>query len=63
MDNSWLLDNQTISVQLGNISARVRQRDLVDFIGVQPDLAFSTLKDGGGKALLQSKRNWGEKRC
>ena len=58
MHNSWFLDDETISVQLGNISTRIRQRDFVDFIGIQPNLAFTTLEYGGGKALLQTERNW-----
>jgi len=57
VNNSWLLDDQTITVQLGNITARVRQRNLVDFIGVQPDLALTALEDGSGQTLLQTKRN------
>ena len=51
--NGGLLDNQTISVQLLDISARVGQSNFVDFVGVQPNLALSALEDGSGQALLQ----------
>lgn len=61
MHNSWLLDNETISVQLGNISTRIRQGDFVDFIGIQPNLAFTALEYGRREALLQTERNCNEK--
>ena len=48
VDNSWLFDNKTVTVEAGNVTATVGQRDLVDFIGVQPDLAFSAFEHGGG---------------
>jgi hypothetical protein len=57
MNNSWLLDNETISVQLGNISTRIRQGDFVDFIGIQPNLAFTALEYGSREALLQTEGN------
>jgi hypothetical protein len=36
---------------------RVGHRDLVDLIGVQPDLVLTALEHGGGEALLKAKRH------
>jgi hypothetical protein len=41
-------------VQLVNIAARVGQGNFVDFVGVQPNLALSALKDGRRQTLLQT---------
>lgn len=35
----------------------VGHRDLVDLIGVEPDLALAALEDAGGQALLQLQRH------
>ena len=34
---------------------RVGHRDLIDLIGVKPDLPLAALKDGGCEALLKTK--------
>lgn len=39
--HSGLLHNQTITVQARNVTARVGQGNLVNLVGVQPDLALS----------------------
>ena len=57
MNNSRLLDNETISVQLRNVSARVSKGDFIDFIRVQPNFALAAFEDGSGKALLQTERD------
>lgn len=31
--------------------------DLIDLIGVQPDLVLTALENGGGEALLQTERH------
>ena len=54
-------DNQTIAVQLGNVTARVGQGNFIHLIWIQPNLALSALEDVGRQALLESKRNWKEK--
>ena len=36
-----LLDDETVPVKAGDVPARVRERDLVDLVRVQPDLALS----------------------
>lgn len=55
--NGRLLNDQTVAVQLGNVASRVGEHNLIDLIGVQPDLALSALEDGSGEALLQFQRN------
>jgi hypothetical protein len=54
VNHSGLLDDQTIPVQLVNIAARVGQGNFVDFVGVQPNLALSALKDGSRQTLLKT---------
>jgi hypothetical protein len=53
VDNSRLLDDQTITVKTGNVAARVGKSNLVDFIGVKPDLALSAFQYIGREALLE----------
>lgn len=53
VDNSGLLDDQTISVQTSNVASRVGKSNFLDFVGVKPDLALSALQDVGRKALLE----------
>ena len=36
-----LLDDETVPVKAGDVPARVGERDLVDLVRVQPDLALS----------------------
>jgi hypothetical protein len=42
--NNGLLDNKTITVEARNVPARVGQRDLIDLVGVEPDLALSAFE-------------------
>ena len=58
MYNCGLLDNKTVTVKTGDIAARVGQSNLIDFIGVQPNLALSAFQDGSGEALLELKRDY-----
>lgn len=53
MNNSGLLDDQTVTVKTGNVAARVGKSNLVDFVGVQPNLALSAFQNGSGEALLK----------
>jgi len=57
VNNSRLLHDKTILLQTGNVAAGVGQRNFIDFVGVQPDLALSALEDGGGETLLKLKRH------
>jgi len=57
VDNSGLLHNETITLKLEHIATRVGKSDLVDFIGVHPDLALSALEDIGREALLEFERD------
>lgn len=42
---------------LADVLAGVGQGDLVDLVGVEPDLALSALEHGGGKPLLELERH------
>ena len=57
MNNSRLLHDETILLQAGNVTAGVGQRNFVNFIGIQPDLALSAFEYGSGEALLKLKRH------
>ena len=48
-----LLDDETITVKLLDVTARVGESNFIDFVGVQPDLALSAFEDGSGEALLE----------
>jgi hypothetical protein len=41
VNHSRFLHNQTITVETADIAAGVGQRNFIDLIGVQPDLALS----------------------
>ena len=53
VDNSGLLDDETITVKASDIATRVSEGNLVDLVGVEPDLALSTFEDVCCQALLQ----------
>ncbi len=55
MDGDGLADNVTILNELADVLARVGHRDLVDLIGIEPDLALSALEDRAGQSLLETK--------
>jgi len=57
VDLGRLADDETILHKLADVLAGVGHRDLIDLIGVQPDLVLSALEHGGGKALLKTKRH------
>lgn len=47
----------TAGQYLADVLTRVGERDLVDLVGVEPDLPLSALEYGGGKPLLKLQRN------
>lgn len=47
-----LADDETIADELADGLTRVGVADLVDLVGVEPDLALPTANHGGGEALL-----------
>jgi hypothetical protein len=47
-----LADDEAIADQLSDRLARVRIGDLVDFVGVEPDLALTAADDGRREAFL-----------
>lgn len=55
--NRGLLHDKTILLQPGDVAPGVGQRNLVNLIGVEPNLALSALEHGSGKALLQLERH------
>lgn len=50
-----LADDEAIGDELADRLAGVCVGDLVDFVRVEPDLAFAAADDGGGKPLLGAK--------
>ena len=57
VDDGRLLDDETVLGQAGDVAAAVGQRDLVDLVGVEPDLALAALEDVGREALLKLERH------
>jgi hypothetical protein len=57
MHYGWFLDDESIPMQTSNISSGIGKRNFVNFIGIQPNFAFSAFQDGSGQALLKFKRN------
>ena len=57
VDHGGLLDDETILGKTGDVAAAVGQRDLVDLVGVEPDLALTALEDVGREALLELERH------
>jgi hypothetical protein len=55
MNLSRLANNQTILDQTANVLTRVGVGDLVDFVRVDPNLAFTALEDGSGQTLLEAQ--------
>ena len=50
VDDSGLLDHETILDQLADVLARVGIGDLVDLIGVEPHLSLSALEHRGSES-------------
>mmetsp|Transcript_35809 Transcript_35809/g.79703 ORF Transcript_35809/g.79703 Transcript_35809/m.79703 type:complete len:243 (-) Transcript_35809:27-755(-) len=55
----WLPDDKAILHQLPDVLPRVCHRDLIDLIGVQPDLAQAASQHACGKPLLQLEGHHG----
>lgn len=51
----WFADDEAIADKLADRLARVCVADLVDLVGVEPDLALAAPDDGGGEALLRGE--------
>lgn len=58
--NSWLLHDQTILLQTGDVAARVGEGYFINLVGVQPDFALATFEDWCGEALLEFERHCGK---
>jgi len=50
-----LADDETIADELADGLTRVCVADLVDLVGVEPDLALTTANHGGSEALLSGE--------
>ena len=57
MHDTRLLHDEPILFQFEDITAGISQSNLIDFIGIQPDLALSAFEDGSGETLLKFKRH------
>jgi hypothetical protein len=57
MYNRRLFDNQTIPSELGDITTRVGQGNVVDFVGVKPNLALTAFQDACREAFLKRQIN------
>jgi hypothetical protein len=55
VNDSRLLDDQTISLQTSNVATRVGKSNFVDFVRVQPNFALSAFQHRRGEPLLQTK--------
>lgn len=55
VDGDRLADDEAISNELADGLAGVGVGDLVDLVGVEPDLALAAVGDGGREALLGAK--------
>eukprot|EP00957_Ditylum_brightwellii_P103064 7854215-Ditylum_brightwellii.AAC.1 len=51
--NTRLLDDETIFAEMCYVPVGVNKRDLIDLIGVQPDLTLPLFEDRCYKVLLE----------
>lgn len=58
-----LLDNQAIGDELANSGAAVGVGDLLDLVGVEPDLALAAAGDGTRQALLGTEVDPAKRAC
>ena len=59
VDLSWLPNDKVIFHKFAYILPEVNHGDFVDLIGINPDLASSTLENDGGSPLLKLQRYHG----
>ena len=55
MHGDWFLDDEPIGEEFSDGLAGVGVGDLVQLVGIEPDLAFAAAGDGSGEPLLSSK--------
>jgi len=53
VNDGGFLNNESVAVQPGNIATRVGEGNLVYFVGIQPDFAFSAFQDRRRETLLE----------
>lgn len=54
VDSHGLADNQTILDQFANVLSRIRVRDFVVLVWIEPNLVAATLEYGCSQSLLQA---------
>lgn len=52
-----LLDDESITLKTGNVTTRIRERDLINLVGVEPDFVLSAFEYGCSKAFLKLEGN------
>ena len=52
----WLLDHKTVLDELADVLPRVGVGNLVDLVGIEPDLVAAALHRRGGEPLLKFER-------
>lgn len=63
MHGDRLADNEAIGDELANSGAAVGVGDLVDLVGVEPNLALAAACDGTRQALLGAEVDPAERVC
>ena len=58
VDDGGLLHDEAVLLEAGDVAPGVGEGDLVDLVGVQPDLALAALEDGRREALLELEGHW-----
>ena len=53
MNNSGLLEDESVTLKTGNVTTRVREGDLVNLIRIKPDLVLSALEYRCREAFLK----------
>jgi hypothetical protein len=51
--NSGLLEDKSVTLKTSNVTTRVRERDLVNLVGIKPDFVLSTFENGCSKTFLE----------
>jgi hypothetical protein len=55
VNSNRLANDQSIANQFSDCLSGIGVGDLIDFIGIEPDLALAAANDGRSKALLGAK--------
>jgi hypothetical protein len=61
MNYGRFLNDKSIPMQTSNIPTRIGERNFINFIGIQPNLALTAFQNGSRKAFLKFQRNYSER--